>query len=242
MTKMVFLVGAGPGDPRLLTVAALRTIRKADVVLYDRLVDPRTLGMLSRRARRVYVGAGRSDPQKRQERIYRLMRKYYDEGLSVVRLKNGDPFIFGRGGEEAEFLRKNNIRFEIVPGVTSAVGVPSSVGVPLTTREISSGVMILSGHPADGPAADWQGAAKFRGTIVVLMGVESASSICRQLIEAGKDPSTPACMISRGTMKGERVVTGRLDEIGSLVAKEKLRHPAIAVIGDVVRFAGLQRS
>ena len=119
----------------------------------------------------MYVGAGRSDPQKRQERIYRLMRKYYDEGLSVVRLKNGDPFIFGRGGEEAEFLRKNNIRFEIVPCVKSAVGVPSSVGVPLTTREISSGVMILSGHPADGPAADWQGAAKFRRTSVVLMGV-----------------------------------------------------------------------
>lgn len=234
-------MGAGPGNPGLLTVAALRVLRKADVVLYDRLVDPRVLELPPKGTRKVYVGAGKGDAQERQERIYRLMRIYHGRGLRVVRLKNGDPFVFGRGGEEVEFLRRNHIAFEVVPGVTSAVGVPSSVGLPLTTRGVSSGVMILSGHPADGAAADWSGAAKFGGTLVVLMGTEAAASICSQLIRAGKDPATPACVISRGTMEGERVIAGRLGELGGLVSGKKIAHPAIAVIGDVVKLAGFWR-
>ena len=234
----VYLVGAGPGDPGLLTVAAVNALKRADVVLYDRLVDRRVLELLPRKALRVYVGAGVGDAQRRQQRIYSLMRKHYKEGRRVVRLKNGDPFIFGRGGEEMEFLRRNHMEFELVPGVTSAIGVPSWVGVPLTTRDVSSGLMILSGHRAAGSATDWSSAGRFGGTIVVLMGVKSAGSVCRELIRAGKDPATPACMISRGTRRGQKVVAGRLDEIQGLVSRMKIRNPAVAVVGDVVRLAG----
>ena len=241
MRRKVYLVGAGPGNPGLLTVEAREALRRADVILYDRLVDRRVLGLRRKGARKVYVGAGRDDPQRRQERICRLMRKYHDEGLNVVRLKNGDPFIFGRGGEEMDFLRRNRIGFKVVPGVTSAVGVPTSAGLPLTSRGVSSGVMILSGHLADGLSTDWSGAAKFRGTVVVLMGADAAGEICRKLLELGKDPSTPACMISRGTLRGEKIVSGRLSDLGALVEREKLTHPAIAVIGDAVKLAGFWR-
>lgn len=242
MAKKVYLVGAGPGDPGLLTVRATKVLRRADIVLYDRLIDPRILELLPRRARKVYVGAGKGEAQERQERIYRLMLKHHREGQNVVRLKNGDPFIFGRGGEEADFLRRNRIGFEIVPGLTSAVGVPTWVGLPLTNRGVSSGVMILSGHPADESVTDWASVAKFSGTIVVLMGTEAAGSICGKLIESGKDPATPACMISRGTMQGEKMIAGRLEELGALVLRNRLPHPAVAVIGDVVRLAGFWKS
>lgn len=237
MAKKVYLVGAGPGNPGLLTVAGLEVLKKADVVLYDRLVDAGVLELLPRRARKVYVGAGKGGARARQERIYRLMKKYHDKGMSVVRLKNGDPFVFGRGGEEVEFLRRERIGFEVVPGVTSAVGVPSWVGLPLTTRGVSSGVMILSGHPAVGSSTDWSSAAKFGGTVVVLMGTEEASSICQRLIKAGKDPETPACMVSRGTLAGERIIAGRLRELGALVSNKGAPHPAIAVIGEAVKLA-----
>lgn len=233
----VYLVGAGPGDPGLLTMTALKVLRRADVVLYDRLVNRRIFELLPRGIRKVYVGAGSSDPQNRQKRIDRLMLKNHEKGLTVVRLKNGDPFLFGRGGEELQFLRKNRIPFEVVPGVTSAVGVPSRVGLPLTHRQLSSAVMVISGHPAEGSATDWSKAAKFHGTLVILMGVGAVRAVCRRLIGGGKDPSTPACMISRGTLKGERVVSGRLDELGRLVVRMKLRPPAVAVVGEVVRLA-----
>ena len=137
-----------------------------------------------------------------------------------------------------EFLRRNHMEFELIPGMTSAIGVPSWAGVPLTTREVSSGLMILSGHHATGSATDWSSAGRFKGTIVVLMGVKAAGSVSRELISAGKDPATPACMISRGTRRGQRVVAGRLDEIEGLVSKMRIRNPAVAVIGDVVRLAG----
>ena len=234
----VYLVGAGPGDPELLTVAALRALKRADVVLYDRLVDGRVLRLLPKKARKVYVGAGHRDAQERQSRIYALMKKFNDQGKTVVRLKNGDPFVFGRGGEEVQFLRESGIRFEVVPGVTSAIGVPSRVGLPLTHRELSSAVMIISGHPADASVTDWPRADRFHGTIVILMGDGTIASACGRLMEEGMDPSTPACAISKGTMKGQRVVSGRLDQLGDLVSKTRLRHPAIAVIGDVVKLAG----
>ena len=238
MSKRVYLVGAGPGDPGLLTVAALRVLKRADVVLYDRLVDRRVLRLLPKAAQRVYVGAGHRDAQRRQRRIYALMKKFHEAGKTVVRLKNGDPFVFGRGGEEMQFLKENGIDFEIVPGVTSAIGVPSWVGLPLTHRELSSSVMIISGHPANGSVTDWSKAAGFRGTLVILMGVGTLGSACERLMKEGMDPSTSACAISRGTTKGEEVVSGRLDELAGLVMKKKLRHPAIAVIGSVVKLAG----
>ena len=240
MTR-VYLVGAGPGDPDLLTVAALRALKRADVVLYDRLVDGRVLRLIPKKARRVYVGAGHRDAQERQNRIFTLMKRFHEQGKTVVRLKNGDPFVFGRGGEEVQFLTQSGIPFEIIPGVTSAIGVPSWVGLPLTQRELSSAIMIISGHPADGSVTDWSRAAKFHGTLVILMGVGTMASACRRLMEEGMDPSTPACAISKGTMKGQRTVSGRLDQLGDLVSKTKLRHPAIAVVGDVVKLASFWR-
>ncbi len=238
MANKVYLVGAGPGDPALLTLAALEVMKRADVVLYDKLVGRRTLGLIPKRSKRVYVGAQEGHSQERQDKIYRLMQKYYDEGLNVVRLKNGDPFIFGRGGEEVEFFRKNRIRFQVVPGVTSAVGVPSHAGVPLTHRGISSGVMILSGHPAEGSTADWSEAARFGGTLVVLMAVATMGPVCKRLIEAGKDPETPACVICRGTMEGEKTVSGRLRELAALAEAKRLPHPGVIIVGDVVKLAG----
>lgn len=237
MANRVYLVGAGPGDPALLTLAALEVLKRADVVLYDKLVDRRTLGLIPKRSKRVYVGAQEGHSQERQDRIYRLIQKYYDEGLNVARLKSGDPFIFGRGGEEVEFFRKNHIRFQVVPGITSAVGVPSQAGVPLTHRGISSGVMVLSGHPAEGTTADWSEAARFGGTLVILMGVATMGAVCKRLIEAGKDPETPACLICRGTMKGEKTVSGRLKELTALAAAKRLPHPGVIVVGDVVKLA-----
>ena len=233
----VYLVGAGPGDPDLLTVAALRALRKADVVLYDRLVDGRVLRLLPKRIRKVYVGAGHRDARERQNRIYALMKKFNDQRKTVVRLKNGDPFVFGRGGEEVQFLRQSGIPFEIVPGVTSAIGVPSWLGLPLTHRELSSAVMIISGHPADGSETDWPRAARIHGPLVIQMRVGTMASACGRLMEEGMDPSTPACAISKGTMRGQKIVSGRLDELGDLVSKTRLKHPAIAVIGDVVKLA-----
>ena len=238
MKKKVYLVGAGPGDPGLLTMAAMRVLERADAVLYDRLVDRRVLELLPKRARRVYVGAGHKDAQERQERIYSLMKRFHDEGKTVVRLKSGDPFVFGRGGEEVQFLRKSKIEFEVIPGVTSAIGVPTSAGLPLTHREVSSAVMIVAGHPANDSVTDWTKAANFRGTLVILMGVGTLSSACGRLIDEGMDPSTPACAISHGTMKGQKIVSGRLDQLGELVSKKRLKHPAIAVVGEVVRLAG----
>lgn len=231
-------MGAGPGDPAFLTLAALDVIRRADVVLYDKLVDRRTLRLIPKRSKKVYVGAQEGHSRERQDRIYRLMQKYYNEGLNVARLKSGDPFIFGRGGEEVEFFKENNIRFQVIPGITSAVGVPTRAGVPLTHRGVSSGVMVLSGHPAQRSTADWSEAARFGGTLVFLMGVATLEEVCKRLIKAGKDPATPACVISRGTMNGERTVSGRLGKLHALAAAEELRPPGVIVIGEVVRFAG----
>lgn len=241
MSKKVYLVGAGPGDPGLLTVDALEVLKRAEVIFYDRLVDKRVLTLLPKGARKICVGAGHRDAQLRQKRIFDLMKKSHNEGKTVVRLKNGDPFIFGRGGEEMQFLRENRIAFEVVPGVTSAIGVPSRVGLPLTHRKLSSAVMIISGHHVDGSVTDWSKAAKFDGTLVILMGVSTITSTCESLIKEGMDPSTPACMISRGTMKGEKVVSGRLDELGGLVTRGMLRPPAVAIIGDVVKLANFWR-
>ena len=239
MAKKVYLVGAGPGDPGLLTIAALRVLQRADVVLYDRLVDRRVMKLIPKSATKVYVGASHhQDARERQGRIYELMKNFHDEGKVVVRLKNGDPFLFGRGGEEVHFLRGKGIPFEVVPGVTSATGVPSWVGLPLTHREYSSAVLVISGHPANDSVTDWSTAARFRGTLVILMGAGTLASACRRLVYEGMDPSTPACAISRGTMEGEKIVHGRLDELGDLAAKERLMHPAVAVVGEVVKLAG----
>jgi uroporphyrin-III C-methyltransferase len=236
--KKVYLVGAGPGDPGLLAVKALRVLREADVVLYDRLVSKAIIREAPKKALKIHVGRGRETAEQRQGRIHRLLLKYHKRGLTVVRLKNGDPLLFGRGGEEMEFLKRHGISYDVVPGISSAIGVPSGASLPLTHRKISSSLLILPGHSMEGKAADWKSAAEFSGTLVVLMGAGNIDAICKKLIEGGKDPMTPACMIRKGSLKDEKIVYGSLEKLGLLAVKEKMRAPVVTVIGDVVRLAG----
>lgn len=241
MKNMVYLVGAGPGDAGLLTLKAAKVMKKADVVLYDRLVGKEILKKLSRRVTKVNVGKKEGSAFEKQTRICRLIKKYYEKGLTIVRLQNGDPLLFGRGGEEIEFLRREGIEYQVIPGVTSAVGVASSVGLPLTHRRISSGLVVVPGHPAEGNKIDWKEIAEFKGTIVILMGAGSIQEICRKLMAYGKEPSTPACMIRNGTLPSQRIVTGKLSKLGILAREWKIKAPAITVIGQTVALAKFYR-
>lgn len=241
MKTAVYLVGAGPGDPKLLTVRALEALSESDVVLYDRLVGRRILKALPKRALKVYVGERHGHAKQRQERIYALIRKYHARGMTVTRLQNGDPFLFGRGGEEIRVLEREGIPYEIVPGITSAVGVPSSAGVPLTERTTSSSVLVVPGHSMGGNQVDWKGAASFRGTLIILMGAGRIGTILRELISNGMDPSTPACVIERGTLPERRIVSGKLGELGRKVAKRRISAPAVTVIGATVALAAFYR-
>jgi uroporphyrin-III C-methyltransferase len=228
----VYLVGAGPGDPGLLTVRALDLIRGADDVLHDYLVSPEILALCGRRARLVSVGKVGHGPQAAQEEIEEQLIGLARLGRRVVRLKGGDPFLFGRGSEEALALRAAGIRFEVVPGVSSALAAPACAGVPLTARGLSTSVAIVTGHcagvdggPAPIPAAD---------TIVVLMGMSNAAAIREQLLDAGRSPDTPAAVIEWGTCARQRVAAGTLGSLPDLVAESGLRSPAVIVIGETV--------
>lgn len=237
MKSKVYLVGAGPGDPRLLTIQALETLKKSDVVLYDRLVGRRILSVLPKKALKVYVGERHGHAAQRQERIYDLIRKYHARGLTISRLQNGDPFLFGRGGEEIQFLKKEGIPYEVVPGITSAIGVPSSAGLPLTERVTSSALLVIPGHSMEENQIDWKTVASFRGTVVILMGVGRIGEITHELISKGMDPSTPACIIERGTTPKRKIVSGRLGALGRKASARHISPPAVTVIGSTVRLA-----
>lgn len=241
MRSKVYLVGAGPGDPGLLTVKALRALRNSDVILYDRLVGRGVLAALPRKALKIYVGEKHGEAARRQERIYALIRKYHARGLTISRLQNGDPLLFGRGGEEIQFLKREKIPFEVIPGVTSPIGVPSSLGLPLTERTTSSALLIVPGHSMEGNLLDWKEVASFPGTIVILMGAGRIDQICRELVSDGKDPDTPACMIERGTLRAQRVISGSLGELGSIARRKRISSPAVTVIGDAVGLADFYR-
>ena len=231
----VYLVGAGPGDPGLLTVRARELIGAADVILYDRLIPPGILD--DARAELVYVGKQGGGPQMPQEEIDRLLVQYGTRGRSVVRLKGGDPFVFGRGGEEALVLRDAGIPYEVVPGITAGIAAPAYAGVPVTHRELASGVAFVTGHEnPDKPetALDWPALAAFPGTLVFYMGVKALPRIASQLIAGGRAPSEPVAVVERGTLPGQRTVVSTLSEIGSV---EGIRAPAITLVGAV---AGLR--
>ncbi|MCL4334409.1 MAG: uroporphyrinogen-III C-methyltransferase [Candidatus Thermoplasmatota archaeon] len=235
----VFLVGAGPGDPELLTLKAVRTLEKADVVLYDRLVDRAILELIPKGREAVMVGTDHGvEPDSKQGEINRLMLNLSNEGKNVVRLKCGDPFIFGRGGEEVEFLKKEGIEFEIVPGLTSAISVPTAACVPLTHRDYSSSLMIISGHRKKDSGKeevnDWNYIARFGGTLVILMGIGMLDEITRDLIEAGMDPEMGTIIIQDGTKKRQRIICGTVSNIASVAKREKISAPGIIVIGKVV--------
>lgn len=235
---IVYLVGAGPGDPELLTVKALRVMERADVVLYDDLVSPEILDRVRREARRIDVGKSRHGEAKTQDEINRLLLAHAVDGKRVLRLKGGDPFIFGRGGEEQDYLRRLNIKTVVVPGITAALGCAAAAGIPLTHRERASSVTFVTGHQRDGiDSFDWRALAARDNTIIVYMGLERAPLVEDRLLAAGLAPSTPVAIIERGTTPQQRISYGTLDGLGRLADEHRHARPALLVIGDVVSLA-----
>ena len=235
----VYLVGAGPGDPGLMTVKGLDRLRQADVVIYDRLVDEGILSEALPDAEKIYVGKTASHHTLEQEAINDLMLKKVREGKSVVRLKGGDPFVLGRGGEEAEALAANGISFEVVPGVSSAVAVPAYAGIPLTHRRCASSFTVVTGHKATGkggPPIDWEKLSTGTDTLVILMGMGNLPNVVEQLVINGRSPSTPVAVITCGTTSKQRSVIGTLRDIVERVKAEDVQPPSVVVVGDVVRF------
>ena len=247
-TGRVYLVGAGPGDPALMTRRALELVGRADVVLYDRLVPPAALAPAREEAQLVYVGKRPGEGSTAQRQIERLMIEHARAGSAVVRLKGGDPFVFGRGGEEAEALRAAGIEFEVVPGVTAGIAAPAYAGIPVTHREAASAVALVTGHEDPSkpePATDWEALAAFPGTLVLYMGVGQLAAIARRLIAAGRPADQPAAVVERGTMPDQRTVTATLATVAERAAAEHVRPPAVTVVGDVAvladRLAWLER-
>ncbi len=232
---VVYLVGAGPGDPGLITVKGLQILRAADVVVYDRLVNPTLLDEVPAWADRIFVGKHSGQPCMPQEEINRLLVERARAGSTVVRLKGGDPFVFGRGGEECEALAAAGIRFNVVPGVTSAVAAPAFAGIPVTHRRHASAFAVITGHEYDGASdLDWDALARVP-TLVVLMGLGRLREITRRLIAHGADPSTPAAVVASGSLPDQRTVAGTLATIGNLAQEAALKPPATLIIGEVVR-------
>ncbi|MBF0468619.1 MAG: uroporphyrinogen-III C-methyltransferase [Desulfamplus sp.] len=233
----VYLIGAGPGDPGLITVRGMECIKKADVVVYDYLAAPALLKYAKKDAQIIYVGKKGGDHTMSQENINQLLADKGGKGLVVARLKGGDPFIFGRGGEEAETLVEAGIPFEVVPGVTSAVAAPAYAGIPLTHRDYTSSVSLVTGH--EDPSKDetnirWDTLAQSGSTLVFFMGVKNLANIRENLVKNGKSPDTPVALIRWGTTPEQQTVTGVLSDIVEKVAKAKLKPPALIVVGDVV--------
>ena len=233
----VYICGAGPGDADLLTVKASKLLSKCDIILYDRLVNRSMLRMASQHSKKIYVGRESGDPTINQNITNELMAKYADDGKKVLRLKGGDPFIFGRGGEEAEFLSSKNIKYEIVPGISSLNGAAVYAGIPLTHRDHSSSVVILTGHESidkKKSSIKWDSVSKAADTIVIFMGLEQLRFITTKLISSGLTENTKIAVIENATSKRQRVIMGNLSNIEKKVKQKKVQSPSIIIIGKVV--------
>ncbi|MGI9213917.1 MAG: siroheme synthase CysG [Methylococcaceae bacterium] len=235
-TGFVSLVGSGPGDPDLLTLAAVRALQAADVVVYDRLVSPEIMNRVRNDAERIYVGKESGNHTLPQDEVNRLLIALAREGKRVVRLKGGDPFIFGRGGEEIETLAEEGIAFQVIPGVTAASGCAAYAGIPLTHRDLAQSVTFLTGHLKAGEPGphDWAHLARPDHTLVIYMGLQSLSHICAELIGSGCPDDRPAALIEQGTTRAQRMVVGTLSDLPERATHSQIHSPALIIVGEVV--------
>jgi len=234
-TGEVWLIGAGPGDPDLLTFRALRLMQQADVVLYDRLVSPEILNLTRRDADRIYVGKKRDDHALPQDQINQRLVDLAKEGKNVVRLKGGDPFIFGRGGEEIELLAANQVPFQIVPGITAASGCATYAGIPLTHRDHAQSCLFVTGHLKNGSVdLNWPLLAAPNQTVVIYMGLVGLPSICENLINHGVSPDTPIALVQQGTTLNQKVFTGTLETMPNIINDQEVKAPTLIIVGSVV--------
>lgn len=233
----VYLVGAGPGDPDLITIKGMKCIQEADVILYDRLINNELLSYAKQNAEFIFCGKMPESHSLQQETINYLLVKHANKGRTVTRLKGGDPFVFGRGGEEAEFLSDNGIEFEVVPGISSGIAAPAYAGIPVTHRDYGSSFAIVTGHRKNGEADNikWEALAKGIDTIAIYMGVKNLPYIQEQLLLYGKSPETPAALIQWGTVDNQKTVVSSLGEIINAAEKEGIQNPCMIIIGEVVK-------